>query len=372
MTTSYTLALLDPSGNSLDVWDDFISLDYSRTLNNLGRLSVVMPYRPGINPTSIRRDFHILVYRKPQNSPQYLDMRTWWIIDHVIWDISNNTVTIEAGDLLHILNRRIVGFTPQTLKADKTYLEKTYFLKADDMMKEYVDENLGPSASPIVRKISVLSIAGDTSEGPEVEQQAAWKTIISVLQSIATQSAGLGTDIFFDIVPISADNFQFKTYIGVLGSDRTITPHGANTFTESNLSDIQIEWDYREEITNVYATGEGGGSDQLYVNEGDTARDYSIWGRIESRINLGSETGNEYYMSKKANETLREFRPKIKLNANLVEVMGSIYGRDYNFGDKIPVSVEGYYFESMIDSVHVSLSDGEERISSTVTGEITL
>ena len=43
MAASYEVRLLTPSGDTLDVIDEWISLSYNRTLNNVGTLTLELP-----------------------------------------------------------------------------------------------------------------------------------------------------------------------------------------------------------------------------------------------------------------------------------------------------------------------------------------
>jgi len=281
MTTDYTVGLKDSSGNDRDAWTDFIKLSYGRKLNDLGRLSCTMPIRAGINPVIVRRDYHLVIYRSVDGATPYLDMDTWWIIDSVDWDIDNHVVTFEAGDLLHILKRRIVGYTSQTPYADKTFVELAIagrgLLTADDMMKEYVSQNIGPTAIDSVRTIAAITIQPDVSLAPNAELQGAWRELIQVCQDIANQSAGLGTNIYFDIVPVGSRTFEFRVYNNVRRMNRSSSgPNPTYFSSDTNLVDTHLRWDYRDEKTHWYLSGEGAGAGVLYTESGDTSRDYSL------------------------------------------------------------------------------------------------
>lgn len=370
---NYTLGLKDATGNDLDIWDDFISLNYARKLNSAGRLTVTMPYRSGINPATILRDYHLVVYRSLPNGSQYLDMDTWWIIDYVDWNISEKTVTIEAGDLLHVLKRRIVGYTSQTPYADKTFIELGYFMASEPMMKEYVRENLGSDAINTVRDMDVLSVDRDQGIGPNVEMQAAWQAVLDTLNSIASQSAELGTKLYFDIIAENDDSFVFRVFRNFRGTDRSAnSPSPTIMSTDSNLENIHLKWDYRNEKTHLYLSGEGGGAGVLYKEFGKVERDYSMWGRIEAYVDLGSDAGDDNYFSRRADEYLYSFRPKLGLEATLVDSPACRYGLDYRYGDLVSVAVEGYTFDCVIDTISISVDDSGEKISSTLIGEITL
>lgn len=378
MTTDYTVGLKDSSGNDRDAWTDFIKLSYGRKLNDLGRLSCTMPIRAGINPVIVRRDYHLVIYRSVDGATPYLDMDTWWIIDSVDWDIDNHVVTFEAGDLLHILKRRIVGYTSQTPYADKTFVELAIagrgLLTADDMMKEYVSQNIGPTAIDSVRTIAAITIQPDVSLAPNAELQGAWRELIQVCQDIANQSAGLGTNIYFDIVPVGSRTFEFRVYNNVRRMNRSSSgPNPTYFSSDTNLVDTHLRWDYRDEKTHWYLSGEGAGAGVLYTGSGDTSRDYSLWGRIEGYANLGGEAGDTTnYFPKKQAEKLRGSRPKLVMTANVKDVDGSIYGKDYHYGDVIAATAEGYVFDAVINAVSVDVDGSGQSIKTALRGEITL
>lgn len=380
MNAEYSVVFLNESGDPIDLISDFISLDYSRTVNELGRLSIILP-EEGVDVGQIRRDSHILVYRKPTGRPATLDMNTWWIVDHVDWNLDERTVTIDAGDLLHLLKRRIVGYTSQTSYADKTFVQhgfdnggpdNGFFLSADDMMKEYVYENLAGGVLTPERQIEALSIQEDVDIGPDVEESAAWKPLISTLQDIVSMSANVGRYFYFDIVPLGNKKFEFRVYENLIGVDRTIDGKQPSLFHVDNLSGIHLRWDYRDEKTHIYASGEGGGSGVLYLQLGDTSRDISLWGRIEDYINLGSEASSASFITQKMREALYKSRGRIYLEAQVIEESGSEYGIDYGYGDLVTATIEGYTFNSIVDTVSVSVREGEEVIRSSVAGEIIL
>ena len=378
MTTDYTVGLKDSSGNDRDAWTDFIKLSYGRKLNDLGRLSCTMPIRAGINPVIVRRDYHLVIYRSVDGATPYLDMDTWWIIDSVDWDIDNHVVTFEAGDLLHILKRRIVGYTSQTPYADKTFVELAIagrgLLTADDMMKEYVSQNIGPTAIDSVRTIAAITIQPDVSLAPNAELQGAWRELIQVCQDIANQSAGLGTNIYFDIVPVGSRTFEFRVYNNVRRMNRSSSgPNPTYFSSDTNLVDTHLRWDYRDEKTHWYLSGEGAGAGVLYTESGDTSRDYSLWGRIEGYANLGGEAGDTTnYFPKKQAEKLRGSRPKLVMTANVKDVDGSIYGKDYHYGDVFGATAEGYVFDAVINAVSVDVDGSGQSIKTALRGEITL
>lgn len=376
--TDYTIGLKDSSGRDLDIWDDFLDLQYSRKLNSLGRLSVTMPVRAGINPATIRRDYHLTVQRKIGEQPPYLDMQTWWIIDLVDWDVTEGTIKIEAGDLLHLLKRRIVNYSAGSLNGSKTAvvrdIESLPLLSSTDCIREFVAENLGSEViTDLTREIDVFSVQADDGLGPEVEVEGAWREVLQVCQDIANQSTGLAYPFYFDIVPVGAIAFEFQVFVAYRGTNRgseSINPLFMNS--DENLSDVHLVWDYKDEKTYVRMTGEGNGDSVIQKYAKDASREYSIWGAIERYENLGAEVGNNDYFNRRGQEFLEASRPKMRMTASIVDAPGSRYGLDYRYGDQIGAVAEGFVFDCVVDSVQVNVTDGRENIRSSLKGELTL
>jgi hypothetical protein len=375
--TTYALGFKDAAGRDLDIWEDYLSLSYGRKLNSLGRLTVEMPVRSGINPATIRRDYHLIVNRKIGEMPQYLDMDTWWLIDRVDWDIASQTVKIEAGDLLHVLKKKIVDYTDDTPYANKTAVvfdfESLALLSTADMIRDFVDENLSSAALDVTRDLAVMSVQANDGLGPTGEVNGTFRNLLEVCQEIATQSDALDYPFYFDIVSTGEAAFEFKVFTRTRGTDRSSISISPLYFSaDENLSDVHLIWDYREEKTFLRITGEGAGSSILRDTFQDDSRNYSIWGKIEEYITLGSDAGAASYFERKGKEILHGKRPKLQLTADVTDAPGSVYGLDYVYGSRVGAYVEGFEFDCVIDSVQISISDGKEKISSSLKGEITL
>jgi hypothetical protein len=146
MTSRYQVIIQNAIGETKEVISAFESLQFARSFNNVGTLSLVTPdyFEWG----QITRDWRVLVYRSVDDHTQYLEGNTFFLARKVTWSDDNRTWTIKCDDALSIVKRRIVAYTPETPYADKTFEEfqnklspPRDLLPADDMIKEYVRQN---------------------------------------------------------------------------------------------------------------------------------------------------------------------------------------------------------------------------------------
>jgi len=140
------------------------------------------------------------------------------------------TITVGGPDLNHLLARRIVAYLTGSAEARKN-------AEADDMMKEYVYENMGAGAAAARQFPATLGfeIAGDQTAGPVLEYSSKFGNVLSVLQGIADRAAEDGTRVYFGIVPVVHNGIiipRFETRIGRWGNDRTDLPIASGIRTQ--------------------------------------------------------------------------------------------------------------------------------------------
>ena len=159
----------------------------------------------------------------------------------IAWDIGD-TVTIKSGepvnyviggpDFMDILNRRIVAYKTGTAEAQKTGA-------ADDVLKEYVDENL-VNATDTDRNLPArlgFSIQADLGNAPNIDHGATFGNLLTVCQDIAQKSAEAGTVLRFWIEPqIGSDGRVvpfFRTQINRQGRDRAALQIGTGRLNKT-------------------------------------------------------------------------------------------------------------------------------------------
>ena len=97
----------------------------------------------------------------------------------------------------------------------------------------------------------------------------------------------------------------------------------------------------------------------------DTARTgRSLFGLREAFVNAGS--GGSSAATAAAQAAVIAGRPVLTFTANLLSVPGSIYGKDWNFGDKVPVNYDGRQFNATVRAATLAVdAAGKETIQTT-------
>jgi hypothetical protein len=130
-----------------------------------------------------------------------------------------NEYAIGGPDLTDILKRRIVAYKTGTSESKKSGV-------SDDMLKEYVDENL-VNATDTDRNLNTdlgFEIAADDGAGATVDHSAKFGNLLKVCQAVAEKSAEAGTRLFFQVRPVIRSGRvvpRLETRITQWGQDRT-------------------------------------------------------------------------------------------------------------------------------------------------------
>lgn len=364
--SNYEVRFLSQSGYVQAVLDTFVKMEYTRTVNQPGWLSITIP--PDIISFNlIRPDTRIEVRRQVDGKPFYTDMETQWLIRRWSKSLSSNgekLVTLGGPSALDILRRRIVAYDSGSAQADKGATD------ADNLMKDIVDENFLASATDTTRRItSYLSLQADASAGPHVTKAFSRRNVLTVLQEISDTTVDRGTPVYFDIVPSGTSAFEFRTYIGQRGTNRSST--GGRPFIFSpeyqNLTDCQIEYDHSEEITYAYAGGTGvGAARTIGVGSNVIRMTTSPLNRCEGWVDARNSEADAAQLADEAKASVYKNRPKTPFTGKIIQTPTSRYGVEWLWGDKVIQEFDGIIQDVMIYQVKVSVEGGQETIDAAV------
>ena len=135
------------------------------------------------------------------------------------------------------------------------------------------------------------------------------------------------------------------------------------------MIDPSLEYDYTEEENYIYATGKGEEADREVVQVSDSDR-YSVsqWARIEGQADSRNQTGDG--VREAGRDKLNDGRPKIRFTATPIDVTGTRFGRDWDFGDKVTSKFRNIELQPIIRAVSISVNEnGEESIGSRLDFE---
>ena len=361
----YEIRIQDASGNTLLALDQWQSLDYARTVNNVGALTLRLP--PTLALTYFKRDGRIFVYRSIPNMPPRIDLQTYFLItrvQQVLTEQGERYIEIGAMDAMHLLKRRIVAYAAGSSQAVKS-------AAADDLMKAIVRENLSSSATDTSRQLaaSLFSVTANTSQAPTVAKAFSRRTVLDVLRDVADASATAGTYLAFDVV-WNGTGLEFRTYTKFRGVDHRY-PSGTNPVLLSaeagSLTRASYQVDYTDEVTVAYAGGQGEGTDRVVASSIDTTRaTLSPFARCESWQDARQNTSSTAVQDE-ADAALRAGRPRITFDCTVnADAPGALYGRDYGFGDVVTAQAFGQSVDCRVDGVRVTVTPDSETVAATL------
>jgi len=385
-----------PYGDRLMTMNQLVSVEYVRTLNQVGTLKLVHPA-----DVDVIQDFNGVdmweLMSKPDtmveawlqvDATRLLDGDTFWFGRRPQFKVNANgpsQIVWEGFDNKHLLQRRITPYPADTDEFPVPHSSKEMAL--DDMMKEIVDENYGAAAidpsnvnyqfgvpDPTRDVSSILAIEPMTSLAPVKRKEFSHRRILSVLQDICDDSDELGVPLFFDIKATYASPFlEFRTYVDQPGADYSInspTPMYFGT-RKGNMAEMTLDHDARSEYNVIYTKGNGRGvnraeyvaTDPVRMATSPLNRHELFWDSRNTRDVLKLQTDAE--------ARLHQGRPKRVMRGRILQQEWLRYGRDYFLGDRVVGDTQYGLYDCLVDKVKVRL-DGEKslQIDAYLSGEL--
>lgn len=362
----HRIVLLTSDGIQLAEINDYISCEYWRTVNGIGGFQFLMGSNFDdrlIAPVDRLIEF----WRTPDGGMEQLMMVgfvRWW--EWAETADGHELYSFGGPDQNDLIDRRIVAYYAASAQADKID-------NADDMIKAIIRENMG-SLAPLDEALrpraydpNYFTVAPDYGHAPSITRRFAWRKVLPTIQEICDSSRDLGTPLYFEIVPgaLSA-HFEFRTYINLLGVDRTVTTALSPVIfsvDNGNLAEPKKREDWSDEWNYVYGGGQGEETDRIIDPEDDPWRMHrSIYNRREC-FQDAREEDTQIGVANKAYQRMQQDRPKIRYAAKLLDSPQSIFGVHWNYGDKVTARYRGEW-DGMINAYRIQLDeDGNEDLT---------
>lgn len=358
MGAQYEIWLARDDGTRIGYVDSYESLEYTIVANDVGACKLVLPGT--VDRTLYAVDRRLEVWRQPDGGA--LAQESFFFIRHLRDLTDGNGVRrleVNGVDGNYLLDGRIVAYAVGSAQADQTN-------EIDDLMKAVVRENLGSTATDTTRDLTAagLTVMADVALGTSITKASSRRNVLELLRDLGDAARTAGTQVYFRIVQTSATALEFRTYTGQPGIDRTLTAGRSAILIGvefGNLAEPALDEDYADEVGYAYAGGQGEGADRVIQTASDTARTgRSLWGRREAFADARNESATAG-VTAAANALLAERRPRRRFSGKLLDVPGTQYGRDWNWGDKVTASYAGLQFDCTVRAVRVSVTaDGDD------------
>lgn len=290
-----------------------------------------------------------------------------------IYSNSNDVFTGYCYNLIDLIQRREVLWDSTQAASES----KKVSIPAQTAIYEFIEENLGASATQAAGRvmtgtISGLSIPILTGSGPNWSGNRAWRNVLEIIQEIAN----FGT-IDFDIVSNATGGYTFETYPTQLGLDRTTVgldpTTGKNAAGNSpvifsldleNVSEITHSKLRNESKNVVVAIGQG----QYGARATGIATDLTdIDGaRINQRELVRNANSQEdaVELDAMAEEWLKRMAYTEDFDFVPLITESTLYGVHYWVGDKTTARFEGLEKNKRLSSVTINVGRNKEAFSS--------
>lgn len=236
----------------------------------------------------------------------------------------------------------------------------------ETVIKEYVDENVGPSATSPPRDRSGvmpgLTIQANSATGNTWSGARANKNLLDVCKELAEFGPG-----DYMIVGTGAATFEFQWADQYWGSDKRLGNTAGNppvVFAAEYGTATNIRYIYNRlnEVNTVDVLGVGKAGDRVVVTQTSGTESDSPW----NTRSVAREQNNEWnttILQDKADETLNRQRAKRVFRFDALQTQGLRYGRDWDMGDLVTLVYRGQQVDQKIIGVRVTLdSDGKEVV----------
>lgn len=372
MSVNFNVVIADAFGVELQVASSLVSLQAARAFNTIGSGTLVLN-DSDYPPWFWRKNMRIKIYRSSDNGPFALLGNTEWFLKSANWKYSEGVWEIGLKDTISILDGPLIAYPQDTIYADKTF-ENINSDTPNNLMRAFVRENMGSLAvDPDRDRSEWLDVEADRVYGDETEKTASYQELLGVLTSIAADSEAAGVPLVMDVVPIADNRYEFRVKHDFLGSDRSSGP-GKVAFASglNNIKDIQFLWDYNTDTTVAYVGGVGDGAGRFTVVVSDYKRvNLNPFNRYERFVDLRDED-SETVLESEGLTYIQKNRSKLVISAQVVDIPGLRFGRDYFYGDRVMVSAGTYEIPCLINAFSTSYSNGEEQLDLRLKGELPL
>lgn len=343
---------------------DQVLLRYSRTLNDVGSLSLSLPIFAGYR-TIFGLDYFIEVARTSPVTGLFTVEETYLCREVNTFRSGNEeTLVVGALSLNHLIARRLI-YPPDDPAQAGGYSTKAG--RAEVVMREYLRQQMGDLASA-ARQTPGLTIPPGVGNGNSVGDRLRLDNLLTKMQDFAHRSF-----VDFRIRRLYDNVLQLD--IMPIGSDRTRQsnelygrPFVYFSTKRGNLNEPSLDIDRREEATFCFVEGQGQGANRLlYQVRGDTVFD-SPFNRIEFTADASNAKDNDpttiYGIGQDALRDKR-YNPTLTF-APTGEDQGAVYGQDYAIGDTVTVEWDGFEQNLRVTSAEVTLAEQDESITITV------
>lgn len=348
MAVLWHVALKDPAGNQVALFDQWERLVINQRLNAPGAFALQFS---GDDPRSALFELggQVEFYRADVDNgiTSRLEFEGHFSdTDDSLDEDGKPTVVFSGRGYNDLLSRRIIAEPAGTVEAERSG-------QAEAVAKSYV--YIECSALALTREIPGLSVDPIVGEGNFVRTARAYRNVLTVIQECAAIGGG-----DFAIVGTGPATYRFYWYDGQLGMDRSATVIFAPEW--GNMSSPRLRRRRTQEVNAVMVGGQGDGIARTTVWRTDAGRiaDSPI-NRREVFVDQRQESDADG-LDTAGDRALEEGNPRPELSFDVLQVPGCLYGLHYFLGDLVTAKFRGYEARLKIIGLDFTVTQAGEEI----------
>jgi hypothetical protein len=348
-----------------------LSMEATRDANRVGTLHLRVPAT--FNPDLLQRDCGVQIWRAPRGGR----MSLWrpYFIRRWRFSSRDGTDQVEIWGYCpnYLLTARIVA--NYAGEDDVSAFSSEY---ADDAMKKIVtdsqSDSLSPATSAGTRDWDDFSVHQDLSDGPQLSFESSLKRLLTmsgagVLPKISAASRVAGDEVFFDVavsdVSATSIEYEFRTYTDQPGADLS-SGNNRVLFSQrdGSLRNPSLEYDYTDEISYVYAGGQGVGENRNVQQVYDSDRYLaSRWARREGFADArNQDIEDDDAVRESGRALLNSHRGRVLFSGELVDTEATRFGADWSWGDRVVAKYRNREVDVIVRTVALVVQDGRETV----------
>ena len=277
-------------------------------------------------------------------------------------DNPGGTTQVTGLDDSVLLRDRLAYPTPAT--ADVTLQTTPYDIRtgaAEDVIKGYVNANLGPGA-PVARRQAGLTVEASLGRRATVKGSARFDVLYELLQQLADASINAGTAIGFDIVQ-QGSGLVFQCYLPTDRSKTVRLDIANNLLTETTYSLAQPV------MTRAIVGGQGDGAARAFVERTSTISTAAeaSWGRRIEKF-VDARDGADSTALATAGDAVLGTDGKAQITASVrpSDDQAMLFGKDWFLGDTVTVVVGSFELAAVVTELALSVNEDGVRLYGTV------
>lgn len=379
MSGKYEIWLCDDAGRRMHLFTSEAYFSYSRTTAGLGTIQLGCPFDDYVKkiPSLFRPDWRLDVWRSPESGIPARREGSFLLRKYMVYERESDHVRIIeffARSPLEILRR-------QAWKLSASITDTIDNIMKTIVSGRFVTNLTAYSTSPNtlsgVNYVSTgeFAVDGNSGDGPTITDSFYLQNVLDILNDLKNTSMTLNLispsnkRIYFDVIEDdglvpNGFGYRFRTYVDLRGTDRTT---GTIFSTENgNLGAPAYFEDYTDQITSIF---------QYSANQPWASRDaqsdeqyLSRWNYIEDSQAVSTEAAavalNNIYSQLKSRSSQKILNGDFLNSPGSETQPRSLYGLDWDLGDRLPVKFAGKSMNVDVLIVYVSVNDqGQEKIS---------